>query len=120
MANTRWKDIYLHLKTKGYEVYGPDQKQGLCLNKYVVVKTREIVNTNIVSSEAAYYDILLYVPKYNFSMVEEFAEEIKEAMDEMFPMIRPAHSQTEPFYDSSVEAYMTSILYINYRKSRRR
>lgn len=120
MANTRWKDIYTHLKNEGFEVYAPDQKEGLCTSKYIVVKQREVIDTNTVSSVQALYDILLYTPKNNFSIIEEFVEEVKESLDKLFPMIRPAHSETEPFYDNSVEAYMTSILYINYRKMKRR
>lgn len=120
MANTRWKDIYTHLKNNGFEVYAPDQKEGTCQSKYIVVKQREVVDTNAVSSVQALYDILLYIPKNHFSEIEEFTEEVKESLDKLFPMIRPAHSQTEPFFDANVQGYMTSILYINYRKMKRR
>ena len=35
---SRWQDLYLHLKNKGYDVYAPAQKVGECTEPYLVVK----------------------------------------------------------------------------------
>lgn len=35
---SRWKDLYSFLESKGYEVYSPGQKDGECLSQYVVLK----------------------------------------------------------------------------------
>ena len=118
--NTRWKDIYRHLKSNGFDVYAPDQKEGYCLEPYIVIKSREVVRLETVSSNEAMYDILLYVPKNRFSFVEEYVLQVIEAMDKLFPMIREAGTQTEPFYDDDVQGYMVSIQYSNYRKRKRR
>lgn len=117
---TVWKQIYRHLKAKGYDVYGPDQKEGYCLKPYVVVKIGLTIGLEEISSSEKLYDLLVYVPKDKFSQVEEYTEKLKEDMDELFPLVRPTSSETEPFYDESVRAYMTSVQYVNYRKRKRR
>lgn len=120
MEESRWADIYRHLKSEGFDVYSPNQKTGLCLTPYVVVKSREVIDTGVISSVQALYDILCYIPKDSFSKVEIFVAEVSRSMDKMFPLIRPVNTQTEPFYDGTVQGYMISIQYLNYRKMIRR
>ena len=36
--DSRWQDLYDYLRSKGYEVYSPGQKDGDCLSPYLVVK----------------------------------------------------------------------------------
>lgn len=117
---TVWKQLYRHLKSKGYDVYGPDQKEGYCNKPYVVLKTGVTIGLEEISSSERMYDLLVYVPKDKFSEVEEYTDKLKEDMDEMFPLVRTTGSETEPFYDDSVRAYMTSVQYVNYRKRKRR
>ena len=37
-ADSRWQDIYLHLKKSGFDVYSPGVKTGDCTKEYIVVK----------------------------------------------------------------------------------
>ena len=38
MAESRWQDIFLHLKNEGFEIYSPGIKTGECKSEYIVVK----------------------------------------------------------------------------------
>ena len=120
MAESRWQDIYLHLKQKGFDVYSPGQKIGECKKEYVVVKDADGNRDLNVSSMHDYYDIICYVPEKQFSRLHPFFEEVKMAMKELFPMIRPADSETPSYQDKQVKAHMKSVLYENIRKIERR
>ena len=115
-AASRIQDIYLHFKEKVFEVYFPAQKVGECLSLYVVVKDATTYQYLQYSSTVTYYDIMCYIPKDHFSDLEPFVEEVKLAMKDLVPMIKPTHSQTQSFYDDSVKGHMISIQYKNYRK----
>lgn len=116
MAESRMQDIYLHLKQKGFDVYFPAQKVGECVDPYVVVKDATTSKFAGISSTVTYYDVLCYVPKEQFSKLEPFVESVKKAMCELKPMITPAYTQTQSFYDENLSAHMMSVQYKNYRK----
>lgn len=116
MAETRIQDIFLHLKNSGFDVYFPAQKEGECTAPYVVVKDATTSKLASFSSTVTYYDLMCYVPKENFSRLDLYVESVKDAMKGLMPMIRPTYSQTQSFYDESVNAYMISIQYLNYRQ----
>lgn len=117
--NSRWKDIFLHLKSKGYEVYPPGNKDGECLKPYIVVKDAGTTKVTGISSSLALFDVMVYMPYNRYSELEEYVRKVEEDMDELFPMIRPAHFKTASFYDESVKGYMESIQYQNYQKNTR-
>nr|DAP26694.1 MAG TPA: tail completion protein [Caudoviricetes sp.] len=115
--DTRLQDIYLHLKNVGnFETYFPAQHKGECTSKYVVVKTGITSQVNTFTSTQTEYDILCYVPQSMPSQMDVFFEEVKNCMKMLNPMIRPAYTETEMFYDDTVKGYMRSVQYINYRK----
>lgn len=116
MADTRWQDIYLKLKEKGIDVYAPSQKIGECQKKYVVVSDAGTSQYQQYSSTQTLYDIMCYVPRNERSTLENFVEEVKNAMKELHPMIRDNHFETAEFYDDTVKAHMISRQYVNYRK----
>lgn len=116
MANGRMQDIYLHLKNEGFEVYFPAQKVGECISPYVVVRDATTSKYLDYSSTVTYYDLLCYIPKDHFSQLEPFVEEVKNSMKGLVPMILPAYTQSQSYYDDSVKAHMISVLYKNYRK----
>ena len=115
-GNNRWGDIYLHLKSKGFDVYAPAQHTGECLSRYVVVKITESTQIGSFSSLSQYYDILLYIPKDEYSEFEDFVLSVENAMKELKPMIMPLNSRTPSFYDDAVKGHMISIQYRNSRK----
>lgn len=113
---SRWKDISLHLKIKGFDVYSPGTKTGDCINKYIVVKNDGSSKMAGFSTDVDLYSIMCYVPKDKYSQLEPFVQEVKKAMKELEPMILPYGSQTPSFYDDSFKAHMVSIEYKNYKK----
>ena len=116
MANTRWEDIFNHLKTSGYDVYPPGVKEGKCTKSYIVVKDAGISEAASVSSNLALYDVMLYVPKHAYSTLEGFKNDVQAVMDGLFPMIRPTHFVSTSFYDETVDAWMVSVQYQNVQK----
>lgn len=119
MEKSRWSDIFLHLKDKGFDVYSPGSKEGECKSPYVVVKHAGKSKNPTVSSSMMLYDILVYLPKNKYSQLETFVGKVEDAMDGLWPMIRPVHYQTTPYYDEEIKAWMVSIQYQNIRKNKR-
>ena len=115
-ADSRWQDIFLHLKKAGFDVYSPGMKIGECIKEYIVVKNDGSFKHPTVSSDNDLYAVMCYVPKDNYSRLEPMVQEVKKAMKELEPMIMPYGSQTPSYYDDSYKAHMISIEYKNYKK----
>ena len=115
-ANSRWQDIFLHLKESGFEVYSPGVKTGECVFEYLVVKNDGSARHVGLSTDDDFYSILCYVPKDKYSSLEPLVQRVKKVMKELRPMILPNGSQTPSYYDDSLKAHMISIAYKNYKK----
>lgn len=115
-AESRWQDIFLHLKKAGIEVYSPGQKVGECVSNYVVVKSNGSSNHTSFSTDVALYSIMCYVPRDRYSELEPFVVKVKEKMKGLEPMILPHGNQTPSYYDDSVKAHMINVGYKNYKK----
>lgn len=109
----------MHLKGLGYDVYPPATKEGECKEPYIVVKDAGLSKLDSFSSSVALFDIMVYMPRNRYSELEPFVNKLKEDMDGLFPMIQPAHFETSSYYDESVNGWMLSIQYENYRKNKR-
>lgn len=116
LESSRWRDIYKHLKSKGFDVYSPGQHKGECTSRYVVLKTSTRAKIASFSSERQLYDLMLYIPADEYSQLELFVSSIERAMDELKPMIMPVNYQSSSFYDTTVNGHMVSIQYRNSRK----
>ncbi len=115
-ADSRWQDIFLHLKKEGFDVYSPGTKVGECTEEYIVVKNDGSSKHPTVSSDNDLYAVMCYVPKESYSRLEPMVQEVKKAMKGLEPMILPYGSQTPSYYDDSYKAHMISIEYKNYKK----
>ena len=115
-GKTKYTDVYDHLILKGFDVYTPAQHKGECVTPYVVLKGAGVSQFKDYSSNQYLYDIMCYVPKERYTYLEEYVEQVEDAMRELEPMIVPLHYQTAPFYDDSVKAHMLSIQYRNCRR----
>lgn len=115
-ADSRWQDIFLHLKKVGFDVYSPGTKVGECTKEYIVVKNDGSSKLPTVSSDSDLYAVMCYVPKESYSRLEPMVQEVKKAMKGLEPMILPYGSQTPSYYDDSYKAHMISIEYKNYKK----
>lgn len=115
-VNSRWNDIFKGLENAGLDVYPPATKQGKCKAPYVVVKASGISDLLTISSVSALYDVMVYVPRTEYSTLEPYKADVKAVMDTLFPLIRPTHFETTPYLDETVDAWMVSIQYQNYQK----
>ena len=113
---SQWQNIYKHLKSKGFDVYSPGQHQGECIKPYVVLKDAGLNPLSSFSSSQALYDVMCYVPKERFSILEPYVEKVKEAMKGLYPAIIPVYFQTASFLDDTVKGHMISVQYKNKRK----
>ena len=104
------------LKGVGLDVYSPAQKAGECTTPYVVVRDASTTQFNNFSSTVTYFDVLCYVPQQEFSTLELFVRQVKDAMRGLVPMIKPTHTETASFYDDAIKGHMISVQYRNYKK----
>lgn len=114
--DSRWQDIFTHLKNAGFDVYSPGMKTGECISSYVVVKNDGSSKHASFSTDIDLYAVMCYVPKDKYSSLEPFVQSIKNSMKGLEPMITPYGSQTPSYYDDGVKAHMISIEYKNYKK----
>lgn len=115
-SSNRWADIFRLLTRKGFDVYPPGMHKGECTSRYIVMKMSQLVRAGTLSSVNQSYDILLYIPKGEYSQFEDFIADFKTAMKELEPMIMPENYQTPSYFDASVNGHMVSIRYRNTRK----
>ena len=113
---SRWQDIFVHLKKEGFEIYPPSTKVGECESEYLVVKNNGLTKHASFSTNVELYTVMCYVPKEMYSTLESFVQRVKYAMKKLEPMILPYGSQTPSYYDDSVKAHMVSVEYKNYKK----
>ncbi|SQB33395.1 hypothetical protein [Clostridium cochlearium] len=118
IPQTVWQKIYLHLKKLGYEVYSPGQKRDKCTDSYVVIKEGGTYALNSNVNGYKLFDIIIYHPISNYSSMEFYVENIKQAMKDIGEL-RPTGNETPSIVDDKVEAYTTSIEYQQFKRLRR-
>lgn len=105
LPQTLWQKIFLHLEKKGYEVYSLGQKRDKCEVGYVVIKENGIHGQeggNKVGFKT--FDIIIYYPISNYSSMEFYIENIKQALKEI-KELRSSGSETPSIIDDEVQAY---------------
>lgn len=115
-ADSRWQDIFKHLRKSGFDVYSPGTKNGECVKEYVIVKYNGSAAHSSFSTDNDYYSVLCYVPRDKYSKLEVFVQKVKRAMKDLEPMILSKGSQSPSYYDDAYKAHMVSIEYINHKK----
>lgn len=110
-----WKDIYNCLKDNGYDVYSPSSKVGECESKYIVVKIDTGTPHSAFSSNVDLYSIMCYVPKFEYSQLEDFLADVKTTLKKVNSIIATGN-KTPSFYDDDIKAHMISIEYKNYKQ----
>lgn len=106
--------IFDTLKESGIDVYAPDTHKGKCISPYVVLKKVSANQFVKYSTQLAYYDILCYAK--NHTECISFMEKVKSVMKKVQFHVMPTMNETEPFFDDTVNAYMGSVEYRNYRR----
>lgn len=114
---TVWEDIFNHLKARGFAVFPPAIKVGECTSAYVVVAKNGLAqHSGNITTDNDTYTVMCYVPKMNYSTLDRYVQDVKIAMSELRPLIKPSGIETPSYYDDSVKAHMISIDYINYKR----
>lgn len=114
--DSRWQDIFLFLKNKGYNIYSPSTKEGECKEKYIVLKNDGATKHPSFSTMIDLYTVLCYVPKQNYSQLEPYVQQVKKDLKEIEPLIKPYGLETQSYYDDTIKAHMISVQYKNYKK----
>lgn len=110
---TRWGDIYSHLKKQGFDVYAPAQHKGECKAPYVVIRDAGTSQYPGITTNVTLYELLCYVPVSQYSTLKPYSDRVKQAMKRLWPMFIPMRYETPPFYDNTVKAHMTAVQYRN-------
>lgn len=116
-SESRWGDIYRQLKKDGIDVYSPGVKTGDCTSPYVVVSIGGATKHTSFSTDVCIYNVMCYVPKQSYSMLEPYVRKVEKSMEELRPMILPYGERQPSYYDDSYHAHMVSIQYKNYKKN---
>ena len=117
--DSRLKDIYNFLKDRGFEVYFRSQHKGACVSKYVVIASSGDTKLPSISSVQNTVEIMCYVPVRVSSELEEFCDQVKEAMNGMYPMIINQYNDIGDYIDDDIKAVMRTIQYKFYKKIER-
>lgn len=110
---SQWKTLFKHLVKKGFDTYSPGQHRGECQSAYVVVRFAGSSSFGSFSSNQNLYEVMCYVPRDSYSTLEDYADRVRSAVLELYPMFVPTGFETAAFYDDTVKAHMISIEYRN-------
>ncbi|MDU1322451.1 MAG: hypothetical protein E6931_13180 [Clostridium botulinum] len=118
VPETLWQKVYLYLKKLGYNVYAPGQKRNKCTENYVVIKENGV--HALIGNISGYklFDIIVYNPMDQYSTMEFYVENLKEALKKIEDL-RPTGNETPSIIDYDVQAYTTSIEYQQFKSLRR-
>lgn len=115
--DSRWQDLYTHLKNKGYKIYGPAMHPEECKEPYLVIKNDGANKHTRFSSSREQYVIYIMVPRTQYSKLEPLVQSVKKDMKELYPMFLPYDNLSLPsFYDDTVKAHYATLEYENYKK----
>ncbi|WP_315114548.1 hypothetical protein [uncultured Clostridium sp.] len=112
---THYQEIYLNLKSKGFDVYAPEQKRDKCIKPYVVIK--ENGQFAMAGNVAGYnlVQIFCYYPKDQCSQLEFFVDNVKTALDKI-DFLRPTGNRSPVLFFEEIQAYGQSMEYQIFHK----
>lgn len=104
-----FKEIYLHLKEQGFNVYSIGQHKGKCLEPYLVVS--ETGDMDITGSGLMHktVEVLIYYPVGKYSEVSAYIDSVKKAMQGL--KLRRVITSNPTIIDNDKQAYMTFLSY---------
>lgn len=113
---SRWQDLFVFLKAKGYDVYPPGIKMGDCKAPYIVIKNNGLTEHSGISSNDELYSVMVYVPKQNYSKLEPLVSQVEKDMKEIEPLFLSRNIHTPSYYDDTFKAHMISLEYKCYKR----
>lgn len=107
----KWADVYLHLKSKGIDIYSPGQKTSTCTSPYVVVTDNgQYGMAGAHRNGYSLIEVIVYIPLNKYSQIEGYKTQIKNYIKELTG-IKATGLETPVIIDDFVKAYTTSIQY---------
>lgn len=111
---TVWQNICDTLTKRGFDVFPPATHVAECKKPYIVVKQSGAAKKAGYSTETVYYRFLVYVPKNQYSRLDEIVRDVKNILDtELYPMLMPTGQTEVDYYDDNYNAHMRAFLYRN-------
>lgn len=113
---SRWGDLYVHLKQNGFDVFSPGTKTGECIAPYLTVQYSGASSIDSVSSDRDIYTIRVYVPANQYSALEPLVLKVRRVMEQIKPLFYPMGVTTPSYYEDNIKAHYVSIDYFNVKK----
>ena len=113
-----FKEIYKHLKLKGFDVYSIGQHEGICSDPYLVIKENgesERAGTNLINYIV---EIMVYYPIGSYSNLEGYCNTLKDNMNDI-KKFRRVVNPSPTIIDDDKKAYMTSFYYRKIKQLRK-
>ncbi|HBF4252765.1 hypothetical protein [Clostridioides difficile] len=113
-----FKKIYKHLKTKGFNVYSIGQHQGLCIEPFLVIFEKGLLQTTEKNIIKDLFEIYVFYPIGQYSKVSEYKISVESVMDEIVG-IKQAYEALPILIDDEKQAYFTRLSYYENKQIRR-
>lgn len=113
--DSRWQEIVNCLTSHGIEVKSPGVDFGDVRTKFVIPLYYGASPIYGFSSEQVVYDLNVFVPQKRYSELEPFIQEVKNAMEDLRPMLKLNGYDSPSFYDDSIHGHVVTIEYSMYR-----
>ena len=95
-------------------VYPPATHNGECMSPYIVLKKDGGARVPSYSSQFQYYRIMIYVPRNQYSKLDDYQKRVKKVLKEnIFPLLLPTGQEESDYYDDNYNAHMRAMLYRN-------
>ena len=113
--NSVWQIVAdILMKYGSLKVYPPAVHKGTVEEPYIVLKEDGAAVVPGYSSMYRYFRIMIYVPRNQYSLLDQYEADLKEILREkIFPLLLPTGSQESDYYDDNYNGYMRALLYRN-------
>lgn len=113
--NSVWQIVAdILMKYGSLKVYPPAVHKGIVEEPYIVLKEDGAAVVPGYSSMYRYFRIMIYVPRDQYSLLDQYEADLKEILREkIFPLLLPTGSQESDYYDDNYNGYMRALLYRN-------
>lgn len=106
-----YEKVFDKLKENEIDVYPPNTHKGEVKSKYTVLLDGGRTKTLSYTSQTVLLDVLVYVPANRYTDLDPYADEVKELVDKLYPLVIPTGNETAAFYDESIKGWMKSVEY---------
>jgi len=113
-----WKDICDKLTEKGLKVYSPGTKVSDVVEPFITVRYAGGSQESNFTSWIDTYELIIYVPRDRYSLLEGAIDDVRTAMLELEPKLMPTqyNSISTTMFDTNISAHYVIALYRNYKR----